>query len=64
MYSNLFLKDDYVVYKKDGILKHATYTSVNEITKDNLIEAGKNVFGIACSRCHTTQGVNNCSLCF
>ncbi|WP_396189194.1 c-type cytochrome [Flavobacterium sp.] len=59
MYSNLLLKDDYVVYKKDGILKHATYTSVNEITEDNLIEAGKNVFGIACSRCHTTQGVNS-----
>ncbi|WKL47879.1 cytochrome c [Flavobacterium pectinovorum] len=59
MYSNLLLKDDYVVYKQDGILKHATYTTVNELTEDNKIEAGKNVFIIACSRCHTAQGVNS-----
>ncbi len=59
MYSNLLLEDDYVVYKQEGILKHATYTSVNEVTEDNKIEAGKNVFTIACSRCHTAQGVNS-----
>lgn len=59
MYSNLLLKEDYVVYKQDGILKHATYTSVTDITDDNKIEAGKNVFVIACSRCHTAQGVNS-----
>jgi hypothetical protein len=59
MYSNLLLKEDYDVYKQDGILKYATYTSVNEVTEDNKIEAGKNVFVIACSRCHTAQGVNS-----
>lgn len=59
MYSNLLLEDDYVVYKQDGVLKHATYTTVNEITEDNKVEAGKNVFVIACSRCHTSQGVNS-----
>lgn len=59
MYSNLLLKDDYVVYKQDGILKHATYTTVNEVTDENKVEAGKNVFIIACSRCHTAQGVNS-----
>lgn len=59
MYSNLLLKEDYVVYKRDGILKHATFTSVNEVTENNKVEAGKNVFAIACSRCHTTQGINS-----
>ncbi len=59
MYSNLLLEDDYVVYKQDGVLKHATYTSVNEVTESNKVEAGKNVFMIACSRCHTAQGVNS-----
>ncbi len=59
MYSNLLLKDDYVVFKKDGVLKHATYVSTHEVTPDNKLEAGKNVFAIACSRCHTTQGVNS-----
>ncbi|PXY42134.1 cytochrome [Flavobacterium cheongpyeongense] len=59
MYSNLLLKEDYAVYKQDGILKHATYTTVNKVTDENKIEAGKNVFIIACSRCHTAQGVNS-----
>jgi len=59
MYSNLLRVEDYPLYKKDGVLKHATYTTVTEITDDNLIEAGKNVFLLTCSRCHTTQGVNS-----
>jgi mono/diheme cytochrome c family protein len=59
MYSNLLLEDDYVVYKQDGVLKHATYTNVNEVTEENKVEAGKNVFIIACCRCHTAQGVNS-----
>ncbi|WP_177765101.1 c-type cytochrome [Flavobacterium sp. I3-2] len=59
MYSNLLLEEDMVVYQQDGILKHATYTSVNEVTEDNKLEAGKNVFMLACSRCHTGQGVNS-----
>ena len=41
MYSNLLLEEDMVVYQQDGILKHATYTSVNEVTEDNKLEAGK-----------------------
>ncbi|WP_255497945.1 c-type cytochrome [Flavobacterium sp. I3-2] len=59
MYSNLLLEEDYPVYQQDGILKYATYTSVTEITEDNKLEAGKNVFMMACSRCHTGQGVNS-----
>ncbi|MNK34121.1 hypothetical protein D3C87_526220 [compost metagenome] len=59
MYSNLLLEDDYIVYQQDGLLKHATYTTVTEITEENKVEAGRNVFMLACSRCHTTQGVNS-----
>ena len=59
MYSNLLLEEDYPVYRQDGILKHATYTSVTEITQDNKLQAGKEVFMMACSRCHTGQGVNS-----
>lgn len=59
LYSNLLRVEDYPLYKRDGVLKHATYTTVNEVTDDNLIEAGKNVFMLTCSRCHTTQGVNS-----
>lgn len=59
MYSNLLREEDYPLYKKDGILKWATYSSTPEITEENKIEAGRNVFMLTCSRCHTTQGVNS-----
>jgi len=59
MYSNLLRKEDYPLYKKDGILKYATYVSTPEVTEGNKIEAGRNVFIITCSRCHTTQGINS-----
>jgi len=59
MYSNLLRKQDYPLYKRDGILKYATYTSVTEVTADNKLEAGKMVFINACSRCHTTNGINS-----
>ncbi|MCZ8145971.1 c-type cytochrome [Flavobacterium sp.] len=61
MYSNLLREEDYPLYKRDGILKYATYTSVTEITEENKVEAGKDVFMNLCSRCHTVnpQGVNS-----
>lgn len=58
MYSNLLLEEDYPVYQQFGLLKNATYTTVTEITPENTVEAGRNVFMLACSRCHTAQGVN------
>lgn len=64
MYSNLLREEDYPLYKKDGILKYATYTSTPQVTADNKIEAGRNVFMLACSRCHTTQGVNSITFVF
>lgn len=61
MYSNLLREEDYPLYKRDGILKYATYTSVTEITEENKVQAGKDVFMNLCSRCHTVnpQGVNS-----
>ena len=59
MYSNLLKEDDYPLYKRDGVLKWATYTSTPVINATNKIEAGRNVFILTCSRCHTTQGVNS-----
>lgn len=58
MYSNLLLEEDYPVYQQFGLLNNATYTTVTEITPENTVEAGRNVFMLACSRCHTAQGVN------
>lgn len=59
MYSNLLRVEDYPLYKRDGILKYATYTSTPEVTESNKLEAGRNVFILTCSRCHTTQGINS-----
>jgi len=58
LYSNGFRKEDYPMLKRDGILAHATYTSVRQITESNEIEAGREVFSLACTRCHTVDGVN------
>lgn len=64
MYSNLLREEDYPLYKKDGVLKWATYTSTPVITPENKIEAGRNVFMLTCSRCHTSQGVNSITFVF
>jgi hypothetical protein len=58
MYSNTHRVEDYPLLKAEGILKHASFVSTKEITDDNVVEAGKNVFMLACSRCHTANGVN------
>lgn len=61
MYANGLRVADYPLYKKDGILPYATYVSTAEVTEENKLEAGKNVFLIACSRCHTADvaGINS-----
>lgn len=59
MYSNLLREEDYPLYKRDGILKYATYTSTPRVTIENKLEAGRNVFMLSCSRCHTTHGINS-----
>lgn len=64
MYSNLLREEDYPLYKRDGILKWATYTSTPVITPENKVEAGRNLFMLTCSRCHTTQGVNSINFVF
>ncbi len=58
MYSNALRPTDYPLYAEDGLLAHATYASVREVTDENRLEAGREMFRLACSRCHTTHGVN------
>ena len=40
------------------MLAHAAYTPVREIDESNELIAGREMFRLACSRCHTTVGVN------
>lgn len=50
--------DDYPLLQKEGLLKFAAYARVREVTDENQILAGEDVFRIACTRCHTTHGMN------
>lgn len=59
MYANAILENELELYQKEGILKHATYVSTSEITEENKLEAGQEVFLLSCTRCHTTQGINS-----
>jgi len=58
MYSNGLRPADYPLYAEDGLLAHASYAAVREVTDQNTLAAGREMFRLACSRCHTTHGVN------
>ena len=59
LYSNGYRVEDYPLMKRDGILRHSTFSAVNEVTSENTLVAGQEVFKLACSRCHTVTGINS-----
>lgn len=59
LYANGLRKDDYPLLQKQGLLQFAPYASVRHVTPENEAEAGREVFKIACTRCHTVNGVNS-----
>ncbi len=59
MYANGILVDEYPLYQQTGLLKNTPYTKIAEITSDNILQAGEEVFALTCTRCHTTHGVNS-----
>ncbi|WP_426991597.1 c-type cytochrome [Methylomonas sp. CM2] len=58
MYANGIRVADYPLLRRDGILKHAVYAGVRDIRSDNQTIAGREVFQLTCTRCHTVKGVN------
>jgi mono/diheme cytochrome c family protein len=58
MYSNGVRVQDVPLYQKEGILTYAEFAAVREVTDDNKLVAGREVFMLSCSRCHTTNGMN------
>lgn len=58
MYSNGIRKDELAFLQHEGVLKHAAFVAHREVTPENKVEAGQDVFMIACSRCHSTTGLN------
>jgi mono/diheme cytochrome c family protein len=59
LYANGLREEDYGKFQEDGILKHYRYAKIQDINQENRVEAGREVFLLACSRCHTVHGVNS-----
>ncbi len=59
MYSTSILKADMSKVKENGLLKEAKWISNRIITKDNKLEAGREVFNILCLPCHSVGGPLN-----
>jgi hypothetical protein len=58
LYANGIRVEDYPLLQEQGILRHATYVTHREVTPENRFACGRDVFRLACTRCHTTRGVN------
>ena len=61
MYSTGVTEEQLEGVNKQGVLKFARWSSVKEITDENLIEAGREVFRLQCAACHTVKGYNQIS---
>lgn len=59
MFSTSILKADAEKIARDGLLKHAKWTGIKQITDANRLEAGKELFNLQCLSCHTPNGARN-----
>jgi mono/diheme cytochrome c family protein len=58
MYSNSIRLEDVPTVQAQGVLASSKWATIREVTPDNRIEAGKQVFRLLCSSCHTVDGYN------
>jgi mono/diheme cytochrome c family protein len=59
MYSNSILKKDVADLNENGYLRTALWVQNNEVSEDNLADAGQELFMHQCYSCHTVGGWNN-----
>ncbi|MCP4668310.1 MAG: cytochrome c, partial [Deltaproteobacteria bacterium] len=59
MYSSSILKSDLEAIDREGVLKKARWVRNRAIVAANMLEAGKEMFGIQCLPCHTVGGMVN-----
>ncbi len=55
MYANGLRVAEYPLYQRDGVLPHAAFAAPGA----DRLAAGRDVFLVACSRCHTITGINS-----
>lgn len=58
MYSNQVHVDEVAALNQEGILTSAKWSSVSGVEPGNELEAGRQVFKLDCSACHTVHGYN------
>ncbi len=58
LYANGIRPEELPLYHDKGMLPYATYVRVREVVPGNEIAAGREIFALSCTRCHTVSGVN------
>jgi mono/diheme cytochrome c family protein len=58
MYANSIRVEDAPAIQAEGALASSKWAKVSTVTPQNRIEAGKEVFRLLCSSCHTVDGYN------
>jgi hypothetical protein len=58
MFSNGVRVSDVPYILKTGLLSNSVWSSEGSVNDQNKIQAGREVFMLACSRCHTLNGIN------
>jgi cytochrome c2 len=64
MYSNSIRVGDVPYLLKTGVLPHSAWATHKQVTEENKVDAGRDVYRILCSRCHTLNGVNSMTFNF
>jgi len=59
MYSNGVRPHESAYLVKTGLLANSAWAAHRSVSAENRIQAGREVFLIACSRCHTLNGANS-----
>lgn len=58
MYANGIRTEAYPLLQSEGLLRHAAFAPMRKVDPEDRAAAGREVFRLACTRCHTTDGMN------
>jgi cytochrome bd-type quinol oxidase subunit 1 len=59
MYSTSVLKSDTDKLNHEGFLKNSKWKTITQITPENSMKAGEELFKLQCLSCHTVNGIRN-----
>jgi mono/diheme cytochrome c family protein len=59
MYTNSITTDQVPALNREGVLHAARWSEVREITAENRVQAGRELFRLECQSCHTIHGIRN-----